>query len=320
MSREAGDQGGFPDPGSTALERQQPLGARGQATHPDFGDARCSAGRSAPVRDGAFRGGRRLLSDPAGRSALRVLFETSLLALCNDLRQAYGEARQDLPASVLETMDVFVEENMYDAATGAARKVRYGPTMVSLTDFTVAVGRAPDCLACTVHEPVHTTIWGSDGYRYEVRLGSPGSRDSAIRFRMGHPDDLNWRVLPVDLSLQPRRTIAGATCRDFPTIALGAGAIIDQCRLEPNDDVVFRVLPLVLRDVTVNGVSTACPRPVQRNSRSPQRASAPTAVASAIGAMGRSTRCQCCRPVWASSRSEEATPALRSRRLHGPFN
>jgi len=204
-----------------------------------------------------LEGRARLLSDPAGRSALRFLFETSILALCNDFRESYGEARQAIPASVLEAMDLVVEENMYDAATGAARKV-HRRTMISLTDFPVAVNRAPDCLAYTVHQPVYTTIWGSDGYRYEIRLGAPGSADSAIRFLMGHPDDLNWRVSPVDLSM-PRRTIAGASCRDVPTVTPGGSAIIDQCRLEPNDDIVFRVLPLALRDVTVNATLNGVP-------------------------------------------------------------
>jgi len=148
---------------------------------------------------------------------------------------------------------------VYDAATGAAREVRYGPAQVTLTDLQAASGRAPDCLAYTVHHPVTTTIWGSDGYRYEIRLGSPSSADRARRSRMGHPDDLNWRVLPVDLSAQPHRTIAGASCRDFPTAAQALGGVTDLCRLEPNDDIVFRNLPLALREVTVTGVLNGVP-------------------------------------------------------------
>jgi hypothetical protein len=208
-----------------------------------------------------LEGRARLLTDAAGRSLLRMTFETGLLAFCNDLRETYGQPRQVFPTSVLQEMERVVEENMYDAATGAARKVRYELASVTLTDLQAAgvAGRAPDCLAYTVHRPVNTTIWGSDGYRYEIRLGAAGSPGTARRSRMNHPDDLGWRVLPVDLSAQPRRTIAGASCRDFPTVTQALGGVTEQCRMEPNDEIVFRALPLVLRDVTVTGVQNGMP-------------------------------------------------------------
>lgn len=243
--------GGGADPGNDAEETAAPPAAINASLPP------------ISHRYVRLEGRARLLSDPAGRSFIRWLFETGALSLCNELREVYGQPRQVFPASVLEAMDNVVEENMYDAATGAARSVRYGPASITLTDRepAAAAGRAPDCLAHTVQQPVRTTIWSSDGYRYEIRLGSPGSAGTARRFSMGHPDDLNWRVLPTDLSAQPRRTIAGASCRDFPVVEQALGGVTEQCRLEPDDNIVFRNLPLVLRDVTLtamqNGASTA---------------------------------------------------------------
>lgn len=185
----------------------------------------------------------------ATRRALESFFNA-----CNMVRESRGVDRQpSLSADVLDVIGTFVEENWYDAQTGAARRHTY-LTTVDLTDVGPAFveNRAPDCLAHRVNVSEDVQIWRHDG-PYKYLFEDVGNHKRLTRRRMTDPDDLAWRRLPTNLALRERHNIAGSYCRDNVPVRISVG-VIHACVMEPDADIRFRNLSMSLRYVLDTGI------------------------------------------------------------------
>lgn len=187
----------------------------------------------------------RRASDPEGKGPGEALLEEMIRA-CNEMRVAAGADAQQVSIASPHSLDEYVEEEMYDARTGAGRKERRRTLLNTKARQPAGPGLPPDCTGWPTYVLRETDITARDGTRYLI---SYDANETPVKIRHVPPAATPPSGIVEWGADWTGKTIAGAKCIELPADFGGLPKGWSRCNWDIYRDIRVRNLPLALEEV-----------------------------------------------------------------------